>query len=114
MNLADLMQIMEPADIRIGLHSIILHYAPEYFPQEVQPGQPTADLPMDWADAIEDERSLAESIAVYPHQLTREDLLARLTQQLALCRSGAWKRVRPEMIVRSVSRLIHPAGEQSA
>jgi hypothetical protein len=114
MDTNDLMQIMNPQDIRMGLHVVIVRNAPEYFQQELNPDQPVSDLPQDWADAIEDERSLAESIEVYPQQITRADLLYRVSQHLELCRSQAWKRVSPSEVVSNVSRVIYPAGSKSA
>ena len=113
MDASDLMQIMNAQDIRDGLHVVVVRNAPEYFPREIE-GGPDTDLPSDWADAIEDERSLAESIELYPQQITREDLTYRVSQHLALCRSQAWKRVTPGEVAASVSRLVYAAGTKSA
>ena len=107
MSLTDLMQIMEPADVETGLHAVGIRTAPEYFQRELRPNEPAIDVPEDWADAIEDERSLAESIALYPKQLTREDLINRLTAHLSLCKSKGWRSCHPEEIAANVSRLLH-------
>lgn len=112
MSLTDLMQIMEPADIEDGLHSVCVRTAPEYFSRELRPNEPLSEVPEDWAEAVEDERSLAENIALYPKQITREDLIRRLAAHLSLCKSRAWRSCRPEEIAANVARVLHASNEQ--
>jgi hypothetical protein len=101
---------MEDADIESGVHAVGVRTSPEYFQRELRPNEALGDVPEDWADALEDEQSLVESIELYPRQLTRQDLTARLTAHLSLCKSRCWRSCRPEELVANVSRVLHPAG----
>lgn len=108
------MQIMSPQDVRTRLHSLSLHAAPEYHQRELSTSTEVGELPVDWAVALEDERMVAETLASYPKQITREDLFVRVCFLLGSCRSDAWRRVRPEALIPAASLLIHPAGSKAA
>lgn len=108
------MQIMSEHDVRVGLRVLSQKLSPEYHQRELFPSREVADLPADWAAAIEDERMIAEALESYPKQITREDLFVRVSMLLGSCKSDAWRRVRPEAVIPAASRLIHPAGSKAA
>jgi hypothetical protein len=110
----DLLQLKRPQNIRAGLHAAALRHSPEYFQRELYPDREVSTVPLDWAEALEDEREIGETIELFHQQMTRQDLYNRVALILANARSACWIRVPPAEIVQDVAYVLHEAGEQAA